>query len=101
MTDRPRLRLTLPGELSAPATDADSQAVLAEAVEALAKRRTDYWLGDSAVTLHALASLIAQADNLLPDAVADARDQGLTWPEIAQLLGTSQATAARRYRKHS
>jgi len=100
MTERPRLRLTLAAEPPAPATDADSEAVLAEAVEALAKLRTAHWLGDSAVTLHALASLIAQADNLLTGAVADARDQALTWSEIAQLLGTSQATAARRYRKH-
>ena len=101
MTERPQLRLTMPDDLPAPTTDADSHAVLAEAVEALSKLRTAYWLGDSAVTLHALASLIAQADHLLTDAVADARDQGLTWSEIGQLLGTSQATAARGYRKHS
>jgi hypothetical protein len=88
MTERPRLRLTLAGELPAPATDADSDAVLAEAVEALAKLRTAYWLGDSAVTLHILASLIAQADNLLTGAVADARDQGLTWSEIAATAAT-------------
>jgi hypothetical protein len=101
MTERPRLHLTMPGELPAPATDADSQAVMAEAVEGLAKLRTAYWLGDSTVTLHALASLIAQADHMLTGAVADARDQGLTWSEIGQLLGTSQAAAARRYRKQS
>ncbi|PZS24109.1 MAG: hypothetical protein DLM61_23045 [Pseudonocardiales bacterium] len=101
MTERPQLRLTVPGDLPAPTTDADSEAVMAEAVEALSKLRTAYWLGDSTVTLHALASLIAQADNLLTGAVADARDQGLTWTEIAQLLGTSQATAARRHRKQS
>jgi len=40
--------------------------------------RTPYWLGDSAVRLHALASLIAQAQQLLPQAVHDARDQELT-----------------------
>ena len=36
--------------------------------------------------LHALASLILQAQQLLPDAVDDTRDQGYTWAEIGQLL---------------
>jgi hypothetical protein len=52
------------------------------------------------VRLHALASLLAQAHALLPDAVTDARDQGLTWTEIGQLLDLSATTAARRYRPH-
>ena len=55
-----------------------------------------YW--SSAVHLHALASLIAQAGQLLPQAVHDARDQELTWAQIGELLGTTAATAARRYR---
>jgi DNA-directed RNA polymerase specialized sigma24 family protein len=97
MTDQP-LRLTQPGEMPAPRTDADSAAVLTEAAETLARMRTPYWLGDSAVTLRTLASLIAQADTALDNAVAAARDQGRTWAEIAELLGISQATAARRYR---
>jgi nucleotide-binding universal stress UspA family protein len=50
------------------------------------------------VHLHALTSLQAHAQQLLPDAVAQARDQGLPWPEIGQLLGVSAATAAHRYR---
>ena len=60
--------------------------------------RTAYWLGDSAVHLHALTSLITQAEQLLPQAVHDARDQELTWTQIGELLGTTAATAARRYR---
>ena len=51
--------------------------------------RTPYWLGDSAVRLHALASLIAQAQQLLPQAVHDARDQELTWAQIGELLDTT------------
>ena len=58
------------------------------------------WHGNSGVHLHALASLLAQAYALLPKAVADARDQGLTWTEIGQLLGLSADTTARRYRPH-
>jgi hypothetical protein len=97
MTRQP-LRLTTPSELPAPRIDSDSATVLAEAVEALAKLRTPYWLGDSAVGVHILASLIAQAQSMLPDAVAAARDQEHTWAEIGQLLGLSQTAAARRYR---
>ena len=95
---RPRLRLTRPGQLPAPATGDDSLQVLDEAIDQLARLRTPYWLGDSAVRLHALASLIAQAQQLLPQAVHDARDQELTWAQIGELLNTTAATAARRYR---
>jgi hypothetical protein len=99
--NRPPLRLTHPGQLPAPATGDDSLHVLTEAIEHLARLRTPYWLGDSAVRLHALTSLIAQAEQLLPQAVHDARDQELTWTQIGELLGTTAATAAtaaRRYR---
>ena len=96
--NRPPLRLARPGQLPAPATGDDSLTVLSHAIDSLAQIRTAYWLGDSAVHLHALASLIAQAQQLLPQAVHDARDQELTWAQIGELLGTTTATAARRYR---
>jgi hypothetical protein len=95
---RPHLRLARPGQQPAPATGDDSLTVLTEAIDALARLRTAYWLGDSAASLHALASLIAQAQQLLPQAVHDARDQELTWSQVGELLGTTAATAARRYR---
>ena len=94
---QPVLRLARPGQLPAPTTANDSLQVLNDAVDQLARLRTAYWLGDSAVHLHALASLIAQAQQLLPQAVHDARDQELTWAQIGELLGTTAATAARRY----
>jgi hypothetical protein len=96
----PRLRLIGPNELPAPTTDELSLAVVTDAVETLARLRTPYWLGDTGVHLHALASLLAQARALLPDAVAATRDQDLTWTDIGQLLGLTAATAARRYRPH-
>ena len=96
----PPLRLARPGQLPAPVTGDDSLAVLTEAADALARLRTAYWLGDSAARLHALASLIAQATQLLPQAVHDTRDQELTWAQIGELLGTTAATAARRYRNN-
>ena len=98
MTRRPPLRLARPGQLPAPVTGPDSLQVLDEAIDQLARLRTPYWLGDSAVRLHALASLIAQAQQLLPQAVHDARDQELTWAQIGELTGTTATTAARRHR---
>jgi len=95
---RPPLRLTRPGQLPAPVAGDDSLQVLTEAIEHLARLPTAYWPGDSAVHLHALASLIARARQLLPQAVHDARDQELTWAQIGELLGTTAATAAHRYR---
>jgi hypothetical protein len=95
---KPPLHLARPGQLPAPRTGDDSVAIMTEAIDSLARLRTAYWLGDSAVRLHTLASLIAQAEQLLPQAVHDARDQELTWTQIGQLLNTTAATAARRYR---
>jgi hypothetical protein len=99
--NRPPLRLAHPGQLPAPATSQDSLQALTDAVDQLARLRRPYWLGDTAVRLHALASLIAQAQQLLPQAVHDARDQELTWAQIGELTGTTTAaTAARRYRNN-
>ena len=97
MTPQP-LHLTRPGQLPAPRTGDDSLAIMTEAIDSLARLRTAYWLGDSAVHLHALASLIAQAEQLLSQAVRDARDQELSWTQIGELLNTTATTAARRYR---
>jgi hypothetical protein len=63
---RPALRLAHPGQLPAPATGDDSLTVLTQAVDALARLRTAYRLGDSAACLHTLASLIAQAEQRRP-----------------------------------
>jgi hypothetical protein len=97
-TARRRPRLTQPDQMPAPVVDDLSATVLGEAIDALGELRTPYWLGDSAVRLHALASLLAQAQGLLPGAVAQARDQFLTWDQIGALLGCTGSTAARRYR---
>ncbi len=98
--NRPPLHLARPGQLPAPVTSDDSRHVLNDANDALARLRTAYWLGDSAVRLHALASLVAQAQQLLPQAAHDARDQELTWAQIGELLGTTATPAARRYRNN-
>jgi len=96
---QPQLRITQRDELPTPRIDDDTALVLDQAIETLARLRTPYWLGDSGVRLHALASLTAQAEALLPQAIHDAREQELTWAEIAQLLHISIARAQRRYRQ--
>ena len=93
-----RPRLTQPEEMPTPVVDDLSATILGEAIDTLGELRTPYWLGDSAVRLHALASLLKQGQALLPGAVTGARDQGLTWDQIGQLLGLTGPAAARRYR---
>jgi hypothetical protein len=78
----------------------DSALIVRDAIDDLAALRTPYWLGDSAVHLHALASLIAQAQQMIPGAIAAARDQELNWTQIGQLLNVSPRTAAHRFRNH-
>ena len=99
MTDR-KLRPVTDDDLPAPRTDEDSAIIVSDATDALATLRTPYWLGDSAVRLHALASLIGQAERLLPDAVAAARNQELSWTQIGQLLNITPRAAARRFRNN-
>jgi hypothetical protein len=93
------LHITVQDELPAPRVDVDSATVLEEALESLSQLRTPYWLGDAGVRLHALSSLLAQAQQLLPAVVQHGRDQELTWTDISQLLGIHPATAVRRYRQ--
>jgi len=47
--------------------------------------------------LHALTSLIAEAQSRLPRVVADARDQQHTWTAIAQQIGVTRLRALARY----
>ena len=97
-TTNRRPRLTQPDQMPTPVVDDLSATVLDEAIDTLGELRTPYWLGDSAVRRHALASLLKQGQELLPAAVAQARDQDLTWDQIGALLGVTGPAAARRYR---
>jgi len=83
-----------------PALDHDTADVLAGALAALAGRHTPaYCLDDPAVTVHLLASLHRRIEVSLPTAVARARDHGLSWAEIGDLLATTRAAACNRYRR--
>ncbi|MGH9001729.1 MAG: hypothetical protein ACRDYV_01245 [Acidimicrobiia bacterium] len=84
-----------------PYTDADTIALVDQAIESLVLMRSPMELGDAGTTISALVSLIVEADSRLPDAVADARDQGHTWDDIANRLATATTTARRRYATHA
>jgi hypothetical protein len=75
----------------------DSAGLLDEAVHALVILRAPMHHGDAGADLHALASLIAEANSRIPRVVADARDQLHTWTEIANQLGVSRLVALARY----
>jgi hypothetical protein len=80
-----------------PTIGEDSEVVLDAAIDSLGKLRGLGVNGDAATTLHLLASLIAEAQQRLPRAVADARDEDCSWAEIADLLGVTRASAWQRY----
>ncbi len=84
-----------------PYTDADTQALVDELVDTLIVFRCPMGLGDAGATVSVVASLEAEIAFRLPDAVADARDQGYTWDEIAMRLATTASAARRRYAAHA
>ena len=81
----------------APATGADTEHVLDAAIEALGTLRGLPPSGDTGATLHLLASLTAETQRRLPQAVAHAREQAYSWAQIADLLGVTRASAWQRY----
>lgn len=84
-----------------PVVDNDSAAVLDEAIFSLTIMRSPMAYGDAGAHLHALVSLIAQAQVLLADAVADAWDQGYVWGDIGRHMGLREETVRRRYFHHA
>ena len=90
------MRETRRNHYLSPATGDDAEAVLDDALVTLGSQRR-LSPGDAGVTLHLLTSLTAQAERRLPRAVADARDQDYSWAQIADLLGTTRASAWQRF----
>lgn len=80
-----------------PAVGDDTQIVLEQALDSLGAARGLSWIGDAPTRLHLLASLIAETERLLPQAVADARDKQSSWAQIGDLLGVTRASAQQRY----
>ena len=80
-----------------PYTDDDTYTLIDEAAYTLTIFRAPMSFGDAGAAVSVLVSLAAEAEGRLHDAVADARDQGYTWNQIADRLATSEPTARRRY----
>jgi hypothetical protein len=83
-----------------PYTDADSETLVADLVDTLTIFRCPMGLGDAGATVSVLASIEAEITFRLLDAVADARDQGYTWNDIAARLATTASAARHRYGAH-
>jgi hypothetical protein len=80
-----------------PYNDADTVKAIDQAATTVILSRAPGWLGDPGPTISVLVSLVYEAESRLDDAVADARDHGYSWDQIADRLGTSVTTARRRY----
>ncbi len=83
-----------------PYTDDDTIHLINDAVKTLTIFRAGE-LGDAGATVSVLASLIAEAEYQLNDAVAAARDHGYTWDQIGWRLNLHATTARRRYHDHT
>lgn len=81
---------------SHPYVDDKTIALVEKAVETLVLLRGS-GQGDAGAVLSCLASLIAEAQARLPDAVADAREQDYAWAEIAVRLAVTASILRRRY----
>jgi hypothetical protein len=72
-----------------PMPDADVAAVIDDAIERLAALRRLANPSHGPTQVHLLATLIAEAEERLPDAIVLAHDQDLDWTDIARLAGLS------------
>jgi len=79
-----------------PSSGDDTWDLIDHALYQLAERR-GRWLGDPLAAITLLASLIDQAERMLPEQVAEARENGATWHDIATALATSPSQAELRY----
>jgi len=79
-----------------PRSGDDTHDLIDDALSHLAERRHK-WLGDPIAAITLLASLIDQAERMLPEHVLIARDHGSTWHDIATALATSPEQAQLRY----
>jgi len=79
-----------------PRSGDDTYDLIDDALYQLAERRQK-WLGDPLAAITLIASLIDQAERMLPQHVLEALDDGATWHDIATALATSPEQAELRY----
>jgi len=83
-----------------PHSGGDTWDLTENALRELAERR-GRWLGDPLTAITLLASLIDQAERMIPELAADARRKHASWTDIATALGTSPEQAEFRYSRRS
>ena len=83
-----------------PRSGDDTYDLIDGALYQLAERR-GRWLGDPVAAITLLASLINQAERMIPMFAAEAHANGATWTDIATALGTSPEQAELRYSPRS
>jgi hypothetical protein len=79
-----------------PRSGDDTYDLIDDALYQLAERRRK-WLGDPVAAITLLASLIDQAERMLPEQVLIALDNGATWHDISVALATSPDQAELSY----
>jgi hypothetical protein len=84
-------------ETAIPYTDSNTIALIDDALDSLVVFRCPLGRGDGGAAVSCLVSLIEEARSRLWDAVADAKDQGYTWDDIAERLSGTAGSARRRY----
>ena len=79
-----------------PRSGEDTYDLIDQALYQLAERRKA-WLSDPVAAITLLASLIDQAERMIPMFATEAHATGATWAGIATALGTSPEQAELRY----
>lgn len=79
-----------------PYRDDDCMDIVEDVIESLIICRSGS-TADAGALLSIMASLIAELEARLPEAIFDARDQGYLWVEIAQRLAMPESTIRHRY----
>jgi hypothetical protein len=74
----------------------DTYDLIDNALCQLAERRRR-WPGDPLTAITLLASLIDQAERMIPMLATEAHDNGASWHDIATALGTSPEQTELRY----
>ena len=83
-----------------PRSGEDTCDLIDGALYQLAERR-GRWPGDPVAAITPLASLIDQAERMIPMFATEAHANGATWTGIATALGTSPEQAGLRYNPDS
>ena len=78
----------------------DTWDLIENALRELVGRRGG-WLGDPLTAITMLASLIDQAERMIPELAAEARRKRASWADIATALGTSPDQSELRYSARS